>query len=274
VIAAPLSAHADITYIAYEVTATVDTLEGADATTLAALAAENITVGQTLTLTSMIPEDQVGEVAACGSGGENLVYAADDPSRGTEISVGNLVLSNMQDANAVGVADDIDIDLGPLGVWPGDVFGIAGDTADTSIARFPLDSTQEDPTPGDPCSGDEISKGSAMLALQVNFTGEGPIDDTALPTPETLWLPSVFNTPILPDLDSIAGPRVIMDMFDEGNGHASFRIIATVTGWSASRETIASTPAVPSLGLVAMLAGLLGAGALVLRARTRRASSN
>jgi hypothetical protein len=97
-IAVPLSAHAafNTTYIRYEVTSTVDTLEGADATTLAALAAENITVGQTLTLTSMIPEDQVGEVAACGSGGENLVYAADDPSRGTEISVGNLVLSNMR----------------------------------------------------------------------------------------------------------------------------------------------------------------------------------
>jgi hypothetical protein len=275
-IAVPLSAQAfDVTYIEYEVTATVDTLDQADATTVAALLAEGIQVGSTLTLTSMIPEDQVGETAQCaGVNGENLVYAADSPGHGTEISVGNLVLSNMQDANAAGVADDVDIDLGPLGVWPGDVFGIAGDTADTSIARFPLDSTQEDPTPGDPCSGDEISKGSAMLALQVNFTGEGPIDDTALPTPETLWLPSVFNTPILPDLDSIAGPRVIMDMFDEGNGHASFRIIATVTGWSASRETIASTPAVPPLGLVAMLAGLLGAGALVLRARTRRASSN
>jgi hypothetical protein len=65
-----------------------------------------------------------------------------------------------------------------------------------------------------------------------------------------------------------------MDMFDEGNGHASFRIIATVTGWTATRTTIPSTPAVPPLGLVAMLAGLLGAGGLVLRARTRRASSN
>jgi hypothetical protein len=253
------------------VTSTVDTLEGADATTLAALAAENITVGQTLTLTSMIPEDQVGEVAACaGVNGENLVYAADSPGHGTEISVGNLVLSNMRDANAVGVADDIDVDLGPLGVWPGDIFGIAGDTADTSLARFPLDSTQTDPTPGDPCSGDETSKGSAMLAVQVNFSGEGPIDNTALPTPETLWPPSVFTTPIVPGIN---GPRVIMDMFDMGNGGASFRIISTVTGWSASRETIA-VPAVPPLGMVAMVAGLLGAGALLLRARMLRASSN
>jgi hypothetical protein len=258
----------------YEVTATVDTLDGADATTIAALAAENITVGSTLTLTSTIPENQVGEEAQCaGPNGENLVYAPDDPSRGTEISVGNLVLSNMQDANGVGVADDIDVDLGPLGVWPTDIFGIAGDTAVTNIARFPLDSTQTDPTPGDPCSGDETSKGSAMIAVQVNFSGEGPIDNTDLPTPETLWSPSVFTTPII-DGDPTFGPRVVMDMFDEGNGHASFRIIATVTSWSATRTTLSTIPVVPPLGLVAMLAGLLGAGALVLRARTLRASAS
>jgi len=268
-IAAPLSAHAALgtTYIAYEVTATVDTLEGADATTLAALAAENITVGATLTLTTMIPEDQVGvEVACAPASGENLVYAADHPSRGTEITVGNLSLTNFQDANALGVADDIPVEVGPLGPQPTDIFGIAGDTADTNIARFPLDSTPESA----PCAGD--SKGSAMLAVQVNLVGEGPIANTDLPTPETLWLPSEFNTPIV-DGDSTPGPRVIMDMFDLGNGGASFRIIATVTAWSASRTEI-PIPAVPALGLVAMLAGLLGAGALVLRARTLRASSN
>jgi hypothetical protein len=275
-IAAPLSAHAasEITYIAYEVTATVDTLDGADATTQAALLAEGIQVGSTLTVTSMIREDEVGVEAQCaGPSGENLVYAADDPSRGTEISVGNLVLSNMQDANAVGVADDIDVDLGPLGVWPADIFGIAGDTADTSIARFPLDSTQTDPTPGDPCSGDETSKGSAMIAVQVNLTGEGPIDNTDLPTPETLWSPSVFNSPII-EGDTTPGPRVVMDMFDLGNGGASFRIISTVTSWSATRTTVPTTPALPPLGLAAVVAGLLGAGGLVLRARTLRASSN
>jgi len=212
-IAAPLSAHAafNTSYIAYEVLATVDTLEGADATTLAALAAENITVGAALTLTSTIREDEVGLAAECYTGaGENFVYPADDPGRGTEITVGNLVLSNMQDANAVGVADDIDIDLGPLGVWPGDVFGIAGDTADTSLARFPLNSTQTDPDEV-PCSGDETSKGSAVLGVQVNFAGEGPITSTALPTPETLWDPSVFTLALLSGMHSLLMDRLSMN---------------------------------------------------------------
>jgi hypothetical protein len=170
-IAVPLPANAafNTTYILYEVTSTVDTLEGADATTLAALAAENITVGAALTLTTMIPEDQVGvEVECAPASGENLVYAADDPSRGTEITVGNLVLSNMQDANALGVADDIPVEVGPLGPQPTDVFGIAGDTSDTNITRFPLDSTPESA----PCAGD--SKGSAMLAVRSISSEKAP----------------------------------------------------------------------------------------------------
>ena len=265
-IAVPLSAQG-VTYIKYEVTSTVDTLESADATTLAALAAEDIAVGETLTLTTMIREDEVGVAAACGSGGENLVYAADDPSRGTAITVGNLSLTNFQKANALGVADDIDVDLGPLGVWPGDIFGIAGNTPDTSLPRFPLDSTPESA----PCAGD--GKGSALLAVQIVFSGEGPIDSTDLPTPETLWAPSVFTAPVVA-ADPTAGPRVILDMFDTGNGNASFRIISTVTSWSATRVSSEPLPTVSPLGLFAMAALVLGAGALGLRARTLRVSSS
>ena len=66
-----------------------------------------------------------------------------------------------------------------------------------------------------------------------------------------------------------------MDMFDTGNGNLSFRIISTVTSWSATRTTVSvPVPAAPPLGLIAMAAGLLGAGALVLRARMLRASTN
>jgi hypothetical protein len=275
-IALPLSARAaiDVDYIDYEVIATVDTLEGVDGTTLAALQAEGVDVGETLTLTASIQENKAGESVACApASGENLVYAPDDPSSGTEIHVGNLSMTNMQDANAVGVADDVPVDT-PFGPLPTDVFGIAGDTADTSIARFPLNSTQTDPTPGDPCSGDETSKGSAMLGVQINAAGEGPIDNTDLPTPETLWAPSVFSTPII-DGDPLGGPRVIMDMFDTGNGNLSFRIIATVDSWTATRRTVSvPVPAAPPWSLFAMAAGLLGAGALVMRARMLRTSSN
>jgi hypothetical protein len=67
---------------------------------------------------------------------------------------------------------------------------------------------------------------------------------------------------------------VILDMFDTGNGDLSFRIISTVTSWSATRVSSEPLPTVSPLGLFAMAALVLGAGALGLRARTLRASSS